>query len=267
MQWNTRLKKEDEFYQNKQKNPLMNKVNNIKNDIRNIKDNMLLVTDKNIAIQAKPNLFNNSSTIQQPIKPPKAKKDILSVLSGWGDANASNPTQKPIPNYNHNTENNISNKVSFKDKYNSKFNPMPKMQKQAQDDDDIKSIASRLSKFTNRSKKSTRSKRTNKSVAEPHRHLNNDNKSEHQSVMDLKHVRNISVNGDETLNADQRGENDDEECSEYTDVTTTTTREKCDMLEKQLQEEELNRRKLEEEVNSLKLFIYDVMGKNDDGKK
>lgn len=54
MQWNTRLKKEDEFYMNKHKNPLMNKVNNIKNDIRNIKDNMFLVTDKNAAIQAKP---------------------------------------------------------------------------------------------------------------------------------------------------------------------------------------------------------------------
>jgi len=38
-------------------------------------------------------------------------------------------------------------------------------------------------------------------------------------------------------------------------------------LEKQLQEEELNRKKLEEEVNSLKLFIYEVMGKKEDEKK
>jgi len=218
MQWNTRLKKEDEFYQNKQKNPLLNKVNNIKNQITNIKDNMMFVTDKNAAIQAKPNLFNNNSNNnQQPNKPPKAKKDILSVLSGWGDATA--PT-KAIPNNNtdNNKSSNNNNNKSFQDKYNSKFNPMAKIQQKAQDDDDIKSIASRLSKFTNRSRRSTRSKRTNKSVADANRNqLNNnndDNKSEHPSVMELKNVRNISVNGDKTLNADERGDHDDEECSE-----------------------------------------------------
>jgi len=75
-------------------------------------------------------------------------------------------------------------------------------------------------------------------------------------VLELKNIRNISVNGDETLNPEEKNEDDEfEDKSEYTNNTTTTTKEKCEFLEKQLLEEELSRKKLEEEVNSLKLFI------------
>jgi len=117
-----------------------------------------------------------------------------------------NPTAVHHENENHPPQSKI------KDKYNYPYNPLAKIKQQANDDEDIKSIASRLSKFTNRSKRSNQSK-NNRSVVDAKRNKYQDNISEHKtnaSIAELKHIKNISINGDETLNPELKKDEDDE---------------------------------------------------------
>eukprot|EP00341_Mesodinium_pulex_P013280 CAMPEP_0116912830 /NCGR_PEP_ID=MMETSP0467-20121206/16331_1 /TAXON_ID=283647 /ORGANISM="Mesodinium pulex, Strain SPMC105" /LENGTH=175 /DNA_ID=CAMNT_0004588907 /DNA_START=124 /DNA_END=651 /DNA_ORIENTATION=- len=129
-------------------------------------------------------------------KKKKDKGDILSVLSGWGDTK-----ENPRPNHTL-----TQSQKDHKDKV-ARF----------QDDDDIKSIASKMSRLT---KRSTRSKRSTSSVQPSYQGDNQSVKSVltnltgKQSV-DLKDVKKIEANEDGEVNAHLEGEdNFDEDGSE-----------------------------------------------------